>query len=128
MIKRIKHFDMSRVTEQAVEKFLTEAGMAVTEQAKMLSPWKTGLLRGSINWATNREQGGITEIATEENALDPAKKYEVKIGTNVEYGPWLEYGTKKSVTGRPYLRPALRILKGRIQSKWNRLLKEAMRG
>jgi len=48
--------------------------------------WKTGNLARSIH-------------------VEPVSKNEVRIGTNVEYGVYQEYGTKK-MAARPYLRPA----------------------
>jgi HK97 gp10 family phage protein len=67
----------------------------------------TGTLRRSIH----TEQTGKTEV---------------KIGTNVEYAPYQEYGTYK-MTARPYLRPAFDYNKQRVIDKisavWEQLLK-----
>lgn len=54
--------------------------------AKQLCPVDTGRLRNSI---THQQMDENTEV----------------IGTNVEYAPYVELGTRK-MTARPYLRPA----------------------
>lgn len=69
--------------------------IAIERQATALTPVVTGNLIGSI--ATQEDgQGAI-------------------VGTNVEYAPYVEYGTSRS-TARPYLRPAVDIIRGRAPS------------
>lgn len=60
-------------------------GMAET-YAKYLCPKKTGNLMNSISHA-------------------PSGDNEMYIGTNVEYAPFVELGTRR-MSARPYLRPA----------------------
>ena len=66
---------------------------AIERQATALTPVDTGNLRGSI---TAQEDG--------QSAI---------VGTNVEYAPYVEYGTFKS-SPQPYMRPAIDILRGRV--------------
>ena len=74
---------------------LTGAAMVVQGAAIALSPVKTGNLRGSISFKVESED-------------------EARVGTNVEYAPYVEYGTKK-MSAQPYLRPALANNKSAIE-------------
>ena len=74
----------------------------------------TGRLRASIstNWSdsgTSRMQGadGVGEPGRNEN------RFTVVVGTNVFYGPLLEYGTRH-MPARPFIRPAFDRIKNRI--------------
>lgn len=90
---------------QAIAKALTMIGLKAEGNAKNSCPVDTGRLRNSITNA----------IDTEENA--------VYIGTNVEYGPYIELGTSRRHP-HPYLKPAAAdhadeyraILKGCLES------------
>lgn len=91
--------------DKAIAKALTMIGMKAEGNAKAICPVDTGRLRNSITNA----------IDTGENA--------VYIGTNVEYGPDVELGTRK-MHAHPYLKPAAAdhadeyraILKGCLES------------
>ena len=61
----------------------------IERDAKLVCPVDTGNLRSSIN--TTVEANGNNVIAT--------------VGTNVEYAPFVEYGTKK-MSARPFLIPS----------------------
>lgn len=63
-------------------------GAHVESEAKLRCPVDTGNLRQSIN----------------HKVIDSEKS--VRIGTNVEYAPFVEFGTIK-MNAQPYLRPAL---------------------
>lgn len=56
-----------------------------------------GRLRSSYNWRTGQD----------------AKGFFVEVGTNVEYAPFLEFGTVK-MEARPHVRPAVEGLRTRI--------------
>ena len=73
--------------KNAIMKSLEEIGLKAEGDAKKLCPVDTGRLRNSI---THRVEGG-------EKA--------VYIGTNVEYGKYVELGTSKRKE-HPFLRPA----------------------
>jgi len=80
-------------------KFLPKAGVRIKRAATDIVPVKDGGLKGSIRYKVMKDK--------------------VSIGTNLEYAPYVEYGTgrnaeggkgKSSIQGmraRPYLRPAL---------------------
>lgn len=61
-------------------------GMMGEEYAKRACPVDTGRLRNSINHATDEDSAYI--------------------GTNIEYAPYVELGTRK-MQAKPYLRPAV---------------------
>lgn len=73
--------------QRAVQAGLTAIGLTAEGHAKDLCPVDTGRLRNSItNVVLDREKAVI-------------------IGTNVEYGPYVELGTANMLP-RPFLRPA----------------------
>jgi HK97 gp10 family phage protein len=80
--------------EQAVSLALEASALLVEGQAKALAPVDTGNLRNSI---THEVEG-----------------QEAKVGTNVEYAPFVELGTSKQAA-QPYLNPALEQNKGNIK-------------
>lgn len=89
----------------AIAKALTKIGQQAEGNAKLICPTDTGRLKNSI---TN-------QIDMQENA--------VYIGTNVEYAPYVELGTRRK-DPHPYLKPAAAdhadeyraILKGCLES------------
>lgn len=91
--------------DKAIAKALVMIGQQAEDNAKAICPTRTGRLKNSITNA----------IDTEANA--------VYIGTNVEYGPYVELGTSRRHP-HPYLKPAAAdhadeyraILKGCLES------------
>lgn len=90
---------------KAIAKALVMIGQRAEGNAKAICPVDTGRLRNSIT-----------------NAIDTEEKA-VYIGTNVEYGPYVELGTSRRKP-HPYLKPAAadhadeyrEILKGCLES------------
>ena len=72
----------------AVIRALEAIGLQAEGYAKLKAPVDTGRLRNSITHS----------LAPEEEA--------VYIGTNVEYAPYVEYGTRRT-KAQPYLKPAV---------------------
>lgn len=72
---------------QAITNALEICGGIAESYAKAICPVDTGRLSNSI---THLQEDERTEV----------------IGTNVEYAPYVELGTRKMVA-RPYLRPAI---------------------
>jgi HK97 gp10 family phage protein len=91
--------------EQAINVALTASALVVEGQAKALVPVDTGNLRNSIT--------------------HEVKKQEARVGTNVEYAPFVELGTVK-MAAQPYLNPALELNKGNIKKIFASAIKEAM--
>ena len=75
-------------TDEAIERALEAIGLQAEGYAKLLCPVDTGRLRNSITH----------EVAANEKA--------VYIGTNVEYGPYVEMGTART-RPQPFIRPAV---------------------
>ena len=73
--------------EQAVIRGLEAIGLTAEGYAKLACPVDTGRLRNSISHAVDEADGAVY------------------IGTNVEYAPYVEYGTSK-MKAQPYLKPA----------------------
>lgn len=111
-----------------------ELGLIVEGNAKLLCPIDLGYLAASIT-VQSKTQG--TEMSTVKPSGNiklsksqrqekfwsvmpanfrkinkPESDDEVLIGTPVEYGPWVEFGTKK-MDAQPFLRPALDLAKGK---------------
>lgn len=115
----IKFTDNSPEVRRALEKALelgletigkvaeTHAKEAITRQGAV----DTGRLRNSITYAVKKREGEIVEYRDDEGrGYDHTigwgiEKGEVYIGTNVEYGPYVELGTSR-MPARPFIRPA----------------------
>ena len=69
-------------------KILESWGIVAEGYAKLNCPVDTGRLRSSITHERDDEEG------------------QVQIGTNVEYAPYVEYGTSR-MKAQPYLEPAI---------------------
>ena len=68
---------------------LEKCGLVAEGYAKRLCPVDTGRLRNSITHTTRSEPGPVAYV-----------------GTNVEYAPYVELGTKRT-KAQPYLKPAI---------------------
>lgn len=94
---------------------------------------RTGYLRNSITHALSGEAAAISEYtddAEEQHGYYSGSAPEAKgnemsvyIGTNVEYAPYVEKGTKK-MKARPFIEPAVVDHKKEYQSIIDRWLKE----
>lgn len=82
--------DLSELILQAatsqIEKALEKVGMEAERNAKLACPVDTGRLRNSISHTHDKNTAYV--------------------GTNVEYAPYIEFGTSK-MAARPYLEPAI---------------------
>lgn len=77
--------DVKRAVAEALKKGLEMVGLQGEKHAKALCPVDTGNLRNSITHTTDEDSAYI--------------------GTNVEYAPYVEFGTSRQ-KAQPYLRPA----------------------
>ena len=68
---------LSKLSESIQEDTLTDAGMIVEVAAKENCPVQSGALRRSIETTIEKDTNG----------------YKAIVGTNLEYAPYLEYGT-----------------------------------
>jgi HK97 gp10 family phage protein len=107
--------EVRRALEKALELGLETIGMVAETHAKEAITRQgavdTGRLRNSITYAVKKREGEIVAYRDDEGAgYEQAigygvKKDEVYIGTNVEYAPYVELGTRK-MRARPFLKPA----------------------
>lgn len=92
-----------------------EIGLVVQGYAKNLAPVLTGRLRSSITTSsgdgrsTKPEGPGADGSDTIQRPNDPNETY---VGTPVDYGPYIEYGTRRS-QAQAFLRPALDMARGK---------------
>lgn len=79
---------IEQASDDAIERSLEAIGLQAEGYAKMLCPVDTGNLRNSIT-----------------HTVDGAGQ-KAYIGTNVEYAPYVEFGTSR-MRAQPYLQPAV---------------------
>jgi len=82
---------------------LKAGALLIQNSAKEKAPYLTGTLRRSIH-------------------IEPEGKRTVIVGTNVEYGKYQEFGTRK-MKAHPYLRPAFDENKDKVMEKINAVWK-----
>lgn len=113
----IDNTDLVRnATDDAIEKALEEIGITAEAYAKLIATQKhivdTGRLRNSITHATKSDTGQTNysdnhgKTYSDGSAKGTPEAKTVYVGTNVEYAPYIEYGTTKQVA-RPFLHPAV---------------------
>ena len=117
--------EVKKRAEEAAKLSSYEVGLVVEGQAKMLSPVDQGRLRASITTASGAGQrtkpSGKGAVGTD-LIQKPSDQFETFVGTPVEYGPYMEYGTVKT-NAQPFLRPALDMVKGRKLTVVDEVLK-----
>lgn len=88
----------------AAKRALTKIGIGLERQAVAITPTRHGRLRGSITFATREIQSKVRPArpASGYEAINPMESdavstpgddYTLHVGTNVEYAPYVEYGT-----------------------------------
>lgn len=145
-IANLKKFAL--VKREACKTVLKEEGFKIEADAKAACPVKTGRLRASLstNWSGSGKNRGRTGSKAEANdgVGQPGGPdgLVVVVGTNVTYGPSVEFGhvaaSKQGeggnagigigigtvVQGRPYLTPAYLSHEGEIEKRLAAVLKE----
>lgn len=126
------HEEIKNATDQAVRAALEAVGQQAQNYATLLCPVDTGLLRNSITYAVSGSGAKIDSYKSNATHADtkatqksktankPVSKVKsgsysgtigsndetaVYIGSNVEYAPYVEYGTSHSAA-QPFLKPA----------------------
>lgn len=79
--------ECARGIVRAIDRALEEIGLAAEGYAKRACPVDTGNLRNSITHAVEGSEDAVY------------------VGTNVEYAPYVEMGTRRTAA-QPFLRPA----------------------
>lgn len=105
--------DYGKALEKSAQKILRESyGIPIAGQAISLAPRDTGKLKGSITYQTASGGGMVNAPATQADTVSkPQDKYTCHVGTNVKYAIMQEYGTARDITGTPFLRPAVDIVR-----------------
>lgn len=123
---------------KAARKGLVEAGIIIKDQAVALCPARHGRLRGSITFATASfksplqsavPEGGYEAVnpKSDDRVIDSPDDYTLHVGTNVEYAPYVEYGTRRFPTGQPFLRPALDLMRNNVCKKYAETIGEEIK-
>lgn len=79
------------VIDKANKAMMDKATLMVQAEAKVLSPVDTGTLRRSITRKTENIRG----------------EYVGRVGTNIKYAPYQEYGTRRGVKPKMFMHNAL---------------------
>lgn len=98
--------DYPEIIRAINKRFLPEAGAVVEGEAKRRVPVDSGRLRNSIGHQVSGDQ--------------------VAVGTNVEYSPYIEYGTVFQ-KAQPFLRPALDAKRKELVGLWRNLFRKTFR-
>jgi len=108
---------------KVVNKSAFETGLIVEGNAKPLINNVSGRLGASITTQSKSEGSG----SGEDTITKPAQDGVVYVGTAVEYGPYVEFGTIHAAA-HPFLRPALAQAQGRslllLEKNGKRIFKE----
>ena len=104
--ERLKKIESTAKT--AIEQALLNSALIVERDAKINAPVDTGRLRSSI---MHRDK----DFGTNEPMIE--------VGTNVEYAPYVEFGTSKAAA-QPFLFPALNSNKQKILKEIAKALKK----
>ena len=102
--------------KKVVNKSAYEIGLIVEGHAKVLCPRKTDRLAGSITTQARDHGNNVKAPATASDKITaPGDDMEVYVGTAVDYGPYVEFGTRNA-PAQPFLRPALDLAQGKVLS------------
>lgn len=121
--------------DEAIKRGVTNAlvglGNIAVTQARSIVPVDTGRLRNSITWKMKNEQSRVGGRVEDDSISAPTEDLQMAFGTNVEYGPYVEYGTDK-MAAKPYIAPAKikvqrEIENGYVTSKIRQELRRAGR-
>lgn len=105
-----------KAMDNAIERTLVTAGIMIEGDAVARVPVDSGRLKGSITYATRKKQTRPSGNAKSDDGVStPRDEWTVHIGTNVEYAPHIEYGTKKTYTIRPV---SAKVLRFKVDGKW----------
>jgi len=107
LIRKVRSYQV--ITKEAIRIALVRGALQIELAAKEMCAVDTGRLRGSIT--------------TDKRYI---QKFLVMIGTKVDYGPYVEFGTKK-MDARPYLFPAFFMFEGEIVKDIKKILDKRLR-
>jgi len=118
---------MRLAEKQALKAIGRQRDVALTESAILIEgnmvsrvPVDTGRLRGSIGYKVGTE-GGLRKSGSDEAVQGSVPKGDAAIGTNVEYAPHVEFGTKFQ-RPQPFMRPGIQASIVDVQTIFKRQL------
>jgi len=126
------------IKTEAVKIALKETGFMVEHDAKQDCPVDTGRLRASIstNWSASPRSRGTTgpQAKADDGVGRPSGKpgMTVVVGTNVEYAPYVHFGTIRPLkwggyrlmAGRPFLAQAYHKNEPRLEIRLREIFKK----
>lgn len=114
MASRWNHGKVILKINRIADDRLILVGEFVSGQIKLLTPVRTGNLRDSYSYATNRRTGNVGGRARLKQTVEkPQKKLSVKVGTIVSYAPDVEFGNNKR-RAKPHIQPGFHASKHAI--------------
>ena len=129
-----------KAKDEAVARILEIIGLKAEGYAKLKAPTDTGLLKNSITHAVGGQSTAISKYHGERESkygkkgipfgsysggsVGDSSEKAVYIGSNVEYAPYVEYGTQRS-RAQPFLKPAVSEHIGEYKSIIENELKNA---
>lgn len=98
-LEKVKRFTKSfpDLVDEKIKRAIWRTGLKVEGDAKKTAPLETGTLRRSINTQRPVKSG---------------KMIKGKVGTNIFYAPYQEFGTKRGVRPKRYLSGSVEKNKG----------------
>ena len=115
--------EVIRTKDEAIAKALEMMGLQAESYTKLnlraVGAVDTGLLRNSITHAVSGGPTAISSYSADKpkkgqkssgsygGSIGSEREEAVYVGTNVEYAPYIEYGTSRNKGPRPYLKPAI---------------------
>ena len=93
---------------EAAGNAMTEINNLVYDTPESPTYVRTGRLKNSIAWATSKRHAsvGVPDRPEDSTPHTTPEENSVYIGTNVEYAPYVEFGTYR-MPSRPFLRNAI---------------------
>ena len=107
--------NISKMVNVGTEKGILALAITGVSQAKALAPVDNGQLRNSLQYVTGTGlSGGLNDSPGDKapsKLIEQVRRFEAAIGSNVEYAPYVEFGTRYQAP-QVYLRASLAILRG----------------
>jgi HK97 gp10 family phage protein len=106
--------EIINATDEAIYNALYIIGAKAADYAAGKAPVDTGLLKNSMTFAMSGEEPILKKYSSDDGkkegeysgAVPKDEMMAVYVGTNVEYAPYVEYGTVKQ-KAKPFLKPAI---------------------
>lgn len=105
-----KRYD--KVLDKTAEQVVRAYGIRIAGQARLLAAVDKGQLKGSITYQTVHHGSRPVSPATQADVIGkPTDDKTCLAGSAVAHAISNEYGTMRNITGTPFMRPAVDIVK-----------------